>query len=66
MMTSFSGPGRRDQPVVRTTKFGNLGRGKLQALRFNRMLFNEFLQDFREGLSANKQSPTTISRSTRA
>ena len=44
----FQRPGGRDEPVVRTTKFGNIAAGQLQMLRLNRMVFNEFLQGSRD------------------
>ena len=48
----------RDAAGRATTKFGNLGAGQLQALRFNRMVFNEFLQALaRHSLQANNSRP---------
>ena len=41
---SFRGSGGREEPVVTTTKFGNLGAGQLQMLRFNRQVFVDFLE----------------------
>ena len=61
MATSFRNAGG-DRPVVRTTKFGNLGRAQLSSLRFNRLDFNEFLKTFADGLAAAKQSTFNISR----
>src|SRR5271165_3176380 len=57
MMSSFNRPTGLDQPVVRTTKFGNLTGGQLQTLKYNRLAFNEFLQILVNVLAANKQLP---------
>ena len=57
---SFTGPGGRDEPVVRTTKFGNITGGQLQMLTQNRAIFVEFLQTLAR--SDNKQVASNASR----
>ena len=62
MMNSFNRSRGFDQPVVRTTKFGNLTGGQLQTLKYNRLVFNEFLQILANFLAPNKQSPNPAVR----
>ena len=55
MMGSRNGSGGREQPVVTTTKFGNLGAGQLQMMRFNRAVLVEFFERL-ENQACGKQA----------
>jgi hypothetical protein len=61
MMNSGGRAGGRDAPVVRTTRFGNLGSAQLDTLRLNRLVFNEFLHNLASALVASKQTPNFVS-----
>ena len=56
MMSSVGGPGGREAPAVRTTKFGNLGRGQLRVQVENRRIFLDFLQLLGNKLATNSKS----------